>query len=223
MTIQDTARHKIIVLDGALGTKIQSYGLTEADFRGVLFKDLPGQLKGNNDMLCLTRPDIVAEIHKKYLEAGADVIETNTFSSQTISQADYGLQHAAREMALQGARIARHVADEWSTAEWPRFVAGSMGPTNRMLSMSDDVDHPATRSISYDQLLEAYTEQATALIEGGVDLLLIETCFDTLNAKCAVDAARRAMDNTGREVPVMVSVTISDNSGRTLSGQNLLS
>ena len=221
MTIQDTARHKIIVLDGALGTKIQSYGLTEADFRGVLFKDLPGQLKGNNDMLCLTRPDIVAEIHKKYLEAGADVIETNTFSSQTISQADYGLQHAAREMALQGARIARHVADEWSTAEWPRFVAGSMGPTNRMLSMSDDVDHPATRSISYDQLLEAYTEQAAALIEGGVDLLLIETCFDTLNAKCAVDAARRAMDNTGREVPVMVSVTFSDNSGRTLSGQNL--
>ena len=211
MTIQDTARHKIIVLDGALGTKIQSYGLTEADFRGVLFKDLPGQLKGNNDMLCLTRPDIVAEIHKKYLEAGADVIETNTFSSQTISQADYGLQHAACEMALQGARIARHVADEWSTAEWPRFVAGSMGPTNRMLSMSDDVDHPAARAISYDQLLEAYTEQATALIEGGVDLLLIETCFDTLNAKCAVDSARRAMDKLGREVPVMVSVTFSDN------------
>ena len=221
MTIQETAEHKIIVLDGALGTRIQRYGLTEADFRGERFKDLPGQMKGNNDMLCLTRPDVVAEIHHKYLEAGADLIETNTFSSQRISQADYGLQDVAAEMALEGARIARRAADEWSTPEWPRFVAGSMGPTNRMLSMSDDVNNPAARAITYDELLAAFREQAIALLEGGVDTLLVETCFDTLNAKCAVDATRQAMSKVGREVPVMVSVTFSDNSGRTLSGQDL--
>ena len=158
-----------------MGTKIQTYGLTEADFRGNRFTHISGQLKGNNDILSLTRPDVIEDIHRLYLEAGADIIATNTFSSQRISQADYQLEDAAREMALEGARIARYVADRYSTEEKPRFVAGSMGPTNKTCSMSPDVTNPAARDLTYDQLLEAYEEQANGLIEGGVDALLIET------------------------------------------------
>ena len=204
-----------------MGTKIQTYGLTEDDFRGDRFLDIPGQLKGNNDILSITRPDVIADIHRKYLEAGADIIATNTFSSQRISQADYHLEETAREMALAGARLARKVADEFTTPEKPRFVAGSVGPTNKTCSMSPDVSNPAARELTYDELLCAYQEQTDALIEGGVDALLIETIFDTLNAKVAIDAAMQAMKRLGTELPIMLSVTVSDLAGRTLSGQTL--
>ena len=204
-----------------MGTKIQTYGLTEADFRGDRFAHIKGQLKGNNDILSLTRPDVIEDIHRQYLEAGADIIATNTFSSQRISQADYQLEDVAREMAFEGARIARRVADRYSTEEKPRFVAGSMGPTNKTCSMSPDVTNPAARDLTYDQLLEAYEEQADGLIEGGVDALLIETIFDTLNAKVAIDAVDRVMMRRGVRLPIMLSVTVSDLAGRTLSGQTL--
>ena len=178
-------------------------------------------MKGNNDMLCLTRPDVVTDIHRRYLRAGADIIETNTFSSQRISQADYHLQNHAREMALQGARLARQCADEFSSPEKPRFVAGSVGPTNKTCSMSPDVSNPARRDLTYSQLFEAYLEQMDALIEGGVDALLIETIFDSLNSKCAIDAAMTAMQQRDVTLPIMLSVTVSDLAGRTLSGQTL--
>ena len=204
-----------------MGTKIQGYSLTEQDFRGDRLQDVPGLLKGNNDVLSLTRPDVIADIHRQYLEVGADIISTNTFSSQRISQADYHLSDYAYEMAYEGARIARQVADEFSTPEKPRFVAGSAGPTNKTCSMSPDVNDPAARDLTYDELVKAYLEQMNGLIAGGVDALLIETIFDTLNAKAAVDAAMQAMVEQGREVPIMLSVTISDLAGRTLSGQTL--
>ena len=219
--LNDIIKDRILILDGAMGTKIQTYGLTEADFRGDRFAHIKGQLKGNNDILSLTRPDVIEDIHRQYLEAGADIIATNTFSSQRISQADYQLEDAAREMALEGARIARRVADRYSTEEKPRFVAGSMGPTNKTCSMSPDVTNPAARDLTYDQLLEAYEEQADGLIEGGVDALLIETIFDTLNAKVAIDAVDRVMARRGVRLPIMLSVTVSDLAGRTLSGQTL--
>ena len=209
------------MLDGAMGTMIQTYHLSEEDFRGERFGDFQGQMKGNNDVLNLTRPDVIADIHRRYLEAGADIIETNTFSSQRISEADYHLEDAAREMALEGARIARREADKYSTEEKPRFVAGSVGPTNKTLSMSPDVSNPAARELTYDELLSAYMQQVDALIEGGVDALLIETIFDSLNAKCCIDAAMRVMRQRGTELPIMLSVTISDLAGRTLSGQTL--
>ena len=195
-----------------MGTKIQTYGLTEEDFRGDRFAHFTGQMKGNNDVLSLTRPDVIADIHRQYLEAGADIIATNTFSSQRISQADYHLEEESYEIALEGARIARKEADKFSTEEKPRFVAGSMGP---------DVSDPAKRELTYDELLAAYEEQADALIEGGVDALLIETIFDTLNAKVAIDAVSRVMARRGIELPIMLSVTVSDLAGRTLSGQTL--
>ena len=217
---QETEK-RILVLDGAMGTMIQQYGLEEEDFRGERFTDLPGIMKGNNDMLNLTRPDIIADIHCKYLEAGADIISTNTFSSQRISQADYRLEDCSYEMALQGARIAREAADAFATEEKPRFVAGSVGPTNKTCSMSPDVSDPAARDISYDEMRDAYEEQMTALIEGGADILLIETIFDTLNAKAAIAAAMDAMHKRGRLLPIMLSVTVSDLNGRTLSGQTL--
>ena len=204
-----------------MGTKIQGYGLTEQDFRGDRFQDVPGLLKGNNDVLSLTRPDVIADIHRQYLEVGTDIISTNTFSSQRISQADYHLGDYAYEMAYEAARIARQVADEFSTPEKPRFVAGSAGPTNKTCSMSPDVNDPAARDLTYDELVKAYLEQMNGLIAGGVDALLIETIFDTLNAKAAVDAAMQAMVEQCREVPIMLSVTISDLAGRTLSGQTL--
>ena len=211
----------MLVLDGAMGTMIQTYNLSEEDFRGERFGGFQGQMKGNNDVLNLTRPDVIADIHRRYLEAGADIIETNTFSSQHISEADYHLEDAAREMALEGARIARREADRFSTDEKPRFVAGSIGPTNKTLSMSPDVSNPAARELTYDELLDAYMEQVDALIEGGVDALLIETIFDSLNAKCCIDAATRVMQQRGTTLPIMLSVTISDLAGRTLSGQTL--
>jgi 5-methyltetrahydrofolate--homocysteine methyltransferase len=204
-----------------MGTKIQTYGLGEADFRGDRFKDVPGQLKGNNDILSITRPDVIADIHRAYLKAGADIITTNTFSSQRISQADYHLEDVAYEMALMSARIARKAADEFSTEDRPRFVAGSIGPTNKTCSMSPDVSDPAARDLDYDTLLTAYDEQVDALIEGGVDALLIETIFDSLNAKVAIDAAMRVMERRKIELPIMLSVTVSDLAGRTLSGQTL--
>ena len=204
-----------------MGTKIQQYSLGEADFRGDRFKDIPGQLKGNNDVLSLTRPDVIADIHRAYLAVGADIITTNTFSSQRISQADYHLEEAAYDMALAGARIARQAADEFSTNDKPRFVAGSIGPTNKTCSMSPDVSDPAARDLDYDTLLAAYEEQMDGLIEGGVDTLLIETIFDSLNAKVAIDAAMRVMERRKIELPIMLSVTVSDLAGRTLSGQTL--
>ena len=220
-TLHKQIKKKILVLDGAMGTMIQGYGLSEDDFRGQRFKSLSGQLKGNNDVLCITRPDVILDIHRRYLAAGADIIETNTFSSQRISQADYALEDYSREMALEGARLARQAADAFSTAEWPRFVAGSIGPTNKTCSLSPDVSNPAARDITYDDMLEAYIEQADALAEGGVDAFLIETIFDTLNAKAAIEACRTVMRNRNLELPVMLSVTVSDLAGRTLSGQTL--
>ncbi|SEF98293.1 methionine synthase (B12-dependent) [Xylanibacter ruminicola] len=219
--LNDIIKQRILILDGAMGTKIQTYGLTEEDFRGDRFVNLEGQMKGNNDMLSLTRPDVIADIHRQYLAAGADIIATNTFSSQRISQADYHLEDTAYEIAFEGARIARRVADEFSTPDKPRFVAGSMGPTNKTCSMSPDVSNPAARDLTYDELLAAYEEQAEALIAGGIDALLIETIFDTLNAKVAIDAVDRVMTKKGVELPIMLSVTVSDLAGRTLSGQTL--
>lgn len=221
--MQQLINERILVLDGAMGTMIQQYNLSEADFRGERFKDLPGLLKGNNDMLCLTRPDVIEEIHRKYLEAGADIIETNTFNATAVSMADYHMQAYCREINLAAARLARKIADEYTarTPEKPRFVAGSVGPTNKTCSMSPDVNNPAFRALTFDELSEAYREQMEALLEGGVDTILIETIFDTLNAKAAVLAAETAMQNLGRKVPLMLSVTVSDVAGRTLSGQTL--
>lgn len=219
--IQDIVKEKIMILDGALGTVIQKRGLTEEDFRGERFKDAEGQTKGNNDMLNLTRPDVILDIHRRYLSAGADIIETNTFSSQRVSQADYHLEDSARDMALAGARLARQAADEFSTDAWPRFVAGSVGPTNKTLSMSADVTNPASRELTYDELWADYSEQIDGLMEGGADAILIETIFDTLNAKCAIDAAMNVMEKRSVELPIMLSVSVSDLAGRTLSGQTM--
>ncbi|NPD93005.1 methionine synthase [Prevotella sp. PMUR] len=221
MGIKDIIKHRILILDGAMGTMIQSYGLTEEDFRGERFTGIGTSVKGNNDMLNITRPDVIEDIHKRYLEAGADIITTNTFCSQTVSQADYGLGGAAAEMALCGARIARRAADMYSTAAHLRFVAGSVGPTNKTCSMSPDVSNPAARELDYDTLFGAYCRQMAALIDGGVDLLLIETIFDTLNSKAAIDAAMTVMVEKGKDIPIMLSVTVSDLAGRTFSGQTL--
>jgi len=210
-----------MILDGAMGTVIQEYGLCEHDFRGDRFRDIKGQQKGNNDVLNLTRPDVITDIHERYLRAGADIITTNTFNAQRISQADYHLEEAVREMNLQGARLARKAADRFSTPERPRFVAASVGPTNKTCSMSPDVSDPARREQTFDQLTEAYAEQMDALMEGGADLLLIETIFDSLNAKAAINAAMQTMQRRGKTLPIMLSVTISDKAGRTLSGQTL--
>lgn len=222
-TIQQLIRERILVLDGAMGTMIQQYNLSEADFRGERFKDIPGQLKGNNDLLCLTRPEVIEDIHRKYLVAGADIIETNSFNATSVSMADYHVQAYCREINLAAARLARRMADEFTalTPEKPRFVAGSVGPTNKTCSMSPDVNNPAFRALTFDELQTAYCEQMEALLEGGVDALLIETIFDTLNAKAAIRAAELSMEKTGRRVPLMLSVTVSDIAGRTLSGQTL--
>lgn len=214
-------RDKILVLDGAMGTMIQSYNLTENDFRGTRFQNVAGQMKGNNDILNLTRPDVILDIHRRYLKAGADIIETNTFSSQRISEADYHVEDYCYEMAYEGAKIARKAADEFYTPDKPRFVAGSIGPTNKTCSMSPDVSNPAMREISYDTLFFAYSEQVAALIEGGVDALLIETIFDTLNAKAAIDASMNEMEKRHVNLPIMLSMTVSDLAGRTLSGQTI--
>ena len=222
-TIQQLIRERILVLDGAMGTMIQQYNLSEADFRGERFKDIPGQLKGNNDLLCLTRPEVIEDIHRKYLVAGADIIETNSFNATSVSMADYHVQAYCREINLAAARLARRMADEFTALnpEKPRFVAGSVGPTNKTCSMSPDVNNPAFRALTFDELQAAYCEQMEALLEGGVDALLIETIFDTLNAKAAIRAAELSMEKTGCRVPLMLSVTVSDIAGRTLSGQTL--
>lgn len=222
-TIQQLIRERILVLDGAMGTMIQQYNLSEADFRGERFKDIPGQLKGNNDLLCLTRPEVIEDIHRKYLVAGADIIETNSFNATSVSMADYHVQAYCREINLAAARLARRMANEFTALnpEKPRFVAGSVGPTNKTCSMSPDVNNPAFRALTFDELQAAYCEQMEALLEGGVDALLIETIFDTLNAKAAIRAAELSMEKTGRRVPLMLSVTVSDIAGRTLSGQTL--
>ena len=219
--LQDAVKERILVLDGAMGTMIQKFGLTEEDFRGERFAHLPGQQKGNNDLLCLTRPEVIADIHRRYLNVGVDIIETCSFNAQRISMADYGCEHLCREINLAAVAIARREADALSTPDKPRYVAGSIGPTNKTCSISPDVNDPAKRGITYDELAEAYEEQIEALIEGGVDALLIETIFDTLNAKAAIYAAERVMERMARRLPIMLSVTISDAAGRTLSGQTL--
>ncbi|MGH9410533.1 MAG: homocysteine S-methyltransferase family protein, partial [Vicinamibacterales bacterium] len=211
------------MLDGAMGTMIQRHKLTEADFRGARFAAHQKDLKGNNDLLILTRPDVIRGIHEEYLAAGADIIETNTFSSTAIAQADYGLESIVYEMNVEGARLARVACDAWraKTPDKPRFVAGSIGPTNRTLSISPDVNDPAFRAITFDALRAAYEEQVRGLIEGGVDLLLLETIFDTLNAKAGIVAIENVFAETGARLPLMISFTITDKSGRTLSGQTV--
>ncbi|RAK67935.1 methionine synthase [Hymenobacter edaphi] len=219
--LADLLRQRVLVLDGAMGTMIQRHQLTEEDFRGARFADHPKPLRGNNDLLCLTRPDVVRGIHAEYFAAGADIVETNTFSGTTVAQADYALEHIVYELNYEAARLARSAADEYSTPERPRFVAGAIGPTNRTASLSPDVNRPGFRAITFDELAEAYHEQVRGLIDGGSDALLIETIFDTLNAKAALFAAQRFFDEGGRVVPIMISGTITDASGRTLSGQTV--
>jgi 5-methyltetrahydrofolate--homocysteine methyltransferase len=221
MTIRDILKDRILVLDGAMGTMIQRYTLEEADFRGERFNDHPYPLKGNNDVLSLTRPDIIKNIHREYLEAGADIIETNTFSATTIAQADYHLENAVYDLNFYSAKIAKEVAEEITKKDLarPRFVAGAMGPTNKVASLSPDVNNPGYRAITFDELVVAYKEQAKGLIDGGADVLLLETITDTLNTKAGLFAIQELFDEIGREVPIMVSGTITDASGRTLSGQ----
>lgn len=218
---------RIAVIDGAMGTMIQRHKLSEEDYRGERFKQWPSDLKGNNDLLCLTQPHIIKGIHLQYLEAGADIIETNTFNAQRVSLADYGMQDLAAEINLAAARCAREAVDAYQAShavpagEGP-FVAGALGPMNKTLSLSPDVNNPGFRALSFDEAMEAYYEQVKALVEGGVDLLLIETIFDTLNAKAAIYAIKKYFSDTGKpELPISISGTITDASGRTLSGQTL--
>jgi 5-methyltetrahydrofolate--homocysteine methyltransferase len=219
--IRELLEERILVLDGAMGTMIQRYALTEEDFRKGWFEKHHKPLKGNNDLLSLTRPDIIKEIHAAYFEAGADIAETNTFSGTIIAQSDYDLEHIVYDLNYNAAKIAREVADEFTAKnpEKPRFVAGSIGPTNRTASLSPDVNDPGFRAVSFDELVNAYSEQVRALIHGGCDLLLVETVFDTLNAKAALFAIDQVQEALGTDLPIMVSGTITDASGRTLSGQ----
>ncbi|MCC5923594.1 MAG: homocysteine S-methyltransferase family protein [Crocinitomicaceae bacterium] len=219
--IREIVKKRILVLDGAMGTMIQRHKLEEEDFRKGWFENHTHPLKGNNDLLSLTRPDIIKEIHRAYFEAGADIAETNTFSGTTIAQADYALEHAVYDINYHSAKIAKEVADEFTAKEpnKPRYVAGSIGPTNRTASISPDVNDPGFRAITFDELVEAYSHQVKALIDGGVDLLLVETVFDTLNAKAALFAIDQVQEELGTDLPIMVSGTITDASGRTLTGQ----
>ncbi|MBI5259192.1 MAG: homocysteine S-methyltransferase family protein [Burkholderiales bacterium] len=212
---------RIVIIDGAMGTMIQRYQLGEAEFRGDRLRDHPRDLKGNNDLLALTRPQVLHEIHTAYLAAGADIIETNTFGATSIAQEDYGLGHLAREINLEAARVARRAADAFASAERPRWVAGALGPTPRTASISPDVNDPGARNVSFEQLRAAYHEQAAGLLEGGVDLFLVETIFDTLNAKAAIFALDELMEATGERLPVIISGTVTDASGRILSGQTV--
>ncbi|PRX57834.1 homocysteine S-methyltransferase family protein [Flagellimonas meridianipacifica] len=219
--IEEILKERILVLDGAMGTMLQRYKFEEEDFRGERFKDWEHPLKGNNDLLSLTQPEAIAEVHRKYFAAGADIVETNTFSGTTVAMADYHMEDLVYELNYESARIAKEVANEFTEQEphKPRFVAGSMGPTNKTASMSPDVNDPGFRAISFDELRIAYKQQAEALMDGGADILLVETIFDTLNAKAALFAIEEVKDERGIEIPVMVSGTITDASGRTLSGQ----
>src|SRR5436190_9672643 len=216
-------QQRILILDGAMGTMIQRHKLTEADFRGERFKDHAKDLRGNNDLLILTRPDVISEIHRQYLAAGADIIETNTFSSTAVAQADYHLESLAYELNVEGARLAKAACLEWTakTPERPRFAAGSIGPSNRTLSISPEVNDPAFRAITFDELRAAYEAQVRGLVDGGCDLLLLETIFDTLNAKAGIVAIENVFEQKGVRLPLMISFTITDRSGRTLSGQTL--
>ena len=214
-------KERVLILDGAMGTMLQRYKFTEADFRGERFKDWPVSVQGNNDLLSLTQPDAIAEVHAKYFAAGADIVETNTFSGTTIAMADYEMEDLVYDLNFESARIAKEVANEFTQKEpnKPRFVAGAMGPTNKTASMSPDVNDPGFRAISFDELRIAYKQQAEALLDGGVDLLLVETIFDTLNAKAALFAIEEVKEERNIDIPVMISGTITDASGRTLSGQ----
>lgn len=221
--IHEALSNRILVLDGAMGTMLQRHNFTEEDFRGDRFKDFPYPLKGNNDLLSLTQPEAVKDVHRQYFAAGADIVETNTFSGTTIGMADYHMEHLVYELNYESAKLAREVADEFTAKDpsRPRFVAGSIGPTNRTASMSPDVNNPGFRAITFDELLIAYKEQVKALIDGGSDILLVETIFDTLNAKAALFAIEEVKEEIGLDIPVMVSGTITDASGRTLSGQTV--
>jgi 5-methyltetrahydrofolate--homocysteine methyltransferase len=214
---------RILVLDGAMGTMLQRYNFSEDDFRGERFKDYKSSLKGNNDLLSITQPEAIAEIHRKYFEAGADIVETNTFSATSIAMADYNMEDLVYELNYQSAKIAKQVANEFNklNLEKPRYVAGSIGPTNKTASLSPDVNRPEYRAITFEELRKAYKQQVEALIDGGVDVLLVETIFDTLNAKAALFAIEEVKDERNIEIPIMVSGTITDASGRTLSGQTV--
>ena len=214
-------QQRIVILDGAMGTMIQRYKLSEAEYRGARFADHPRDLKGNNELLQLTRPDVILAIHEQYLRAGSDIVETNTFGATSIAQEDYGLAAVAREMNLAAARLARQACNAFSTPDKPRFVAGALGPTPRTASISPDVNDPAARNVTFDELRDAYREQAEALLEGGCDLFLVETVFDTLNAKAAIFALDELMEASGERLPVIVSGTVTDASGRILSGQTV--
>src|SRR5918998_6323019 len=219
--VRELLAQRIMILDCAMGTMIQSYGLAEKDYRGERFAHHPGELKGNNDLLSITQPHVIRAIHEATMEVGSDIIETNTFSSTSIAQADYGLEDLVYELNYESARLARDAADKYTeqTPDKPRFVVGAMGPTNRTASLSPDVNNPSFRNVTFDQLREAYKEAARGLVEGGADLLLVETIFDTLNAKAAIFAIKEYLDDEGLDVPIMISGTITDASGRTLSGQ----
>ena len=219
--LPDILARRIAVLDGAMGTMIQRYKLGEADYRGERFRDHPKDLKGNNELLQFTRPDVISEIHEQYLAAGADLIETNTFGATSVAQEDYGLAPLAREMNVAGARLARQACDRYSTPDKPRFVAGALGPTPRTASISPDVNDPGARNVTFDELREAYREQGAGLLEGGCDVFLVETVFDTLNCKAAIFALDELMEETGERLPVIISGTVTDASGRILSGQTV--
>jgi 5-methyltetrahydrofolate--homocysteine methyltransferase len=221
--ISNQLRDRILVLDGAMGTMLQEYDFSEEDFRGKRFKDYPSSLKGNNDLLSITQPEAIAEIHSKYFQAGADIVETNTFSGTTIAMSDYNMENLVYELNYESAKIAKRVADEFTKVnpEKPRFVAGSIGPTNKTASLSPDVNKPEYRAITFNELRIAYKQQVEALIDGGSDILLVETVFDTLNAKAALFAIEEVKEERNSSIPVMVSGTITDASGRTLSGQTV--
>ncbi len=219
--IREILNQRIMIIDGAMGTMIQTYHLTEEQYRGERFKSIEQLVKGNNDLLCITQPDIILAIHKQFLDAGADIIETNTFNAQVISMEDYKMTELVDEINIEAAKIARKAADEYTAKDpsKPRFVAGAVGPTNRTASLSPDVNNPGYRAVTFQDLVDAYSQQMKALIKGGVDLILIETIFDTLNAKAALFAINTIKEETGNDIPVMISGTITDASGRTLSGQ----
>ncbi|WP_091741764.1 homocysteine S-methyltransferase family protein [Phenylobacterium immobile] len=221
--LKAAAKERLLILDGSWGVMIQKRGLVEADYRGEVYKDIRGELRGDNDVLCVTRPDIISDLHDAYFAAGADISETNTFSATTIGQAEYGMEAAVREINLAGARLARESADRWTAKEphKPRFAAGSIGPLPVMLSMSSDVNDPGARKVTFDQVYEAYKEQIRALHDGGVDLFLIETITDTLNCKACIKAILDLVDDGYEELPIWISGTITDRSGRTLSGQTV--
>ena len=220
-TLEETLRRRVVVLDGAMGTMIQRYKLGEADFRGKRFAAHARDLKGNSDLLVLTRPDVIGAIHEEYLAAGADVIETNTFGATSIVQADYALEPLAYELNVEAAKVALAAAKKYATPERPRWVAGSIGPTNKTLSLSPKVEDPGFRAVTFDEVKDAYKEQIRGLMDGGVDLLLPETSFDTLILKACIVAIEEVFDEKGRRLPVVLSVTITDKSGRTLSGQTV--